>query len=70
MYPIWNKIVETNTTFDFQTADCTDDVEMARQYSVNSLPAFIAVDAIGTPIDRRQGFMNEHTFQKWIDSLK
>lgn len=70
MYPIWNKMVENNTTFEYNTVDCTDDVEMARQYNVGTLPTFIAVDKIGTPIDRRQGYMNEHTFQKWLDSLK
>lgn len=70
MYPVWNKMTEHNTIFEYELADCSDDLEKAKQYNVMHLPTFIAVDKIGTPIDRKQGFMNEAIFQKWLDSLK
>jgi thioredoxin-like negative regulator of GroEL len=50
--------------------DCTNDTEKAIQYTVSNLPTFLAVDEIGTPIDRRSGFLSELNFQKWLDSLK
>lgn len=70
MYPVWNKMVEHNSVFDFETVDCSEDVEKARAYNVSNLPTFIATDGSGTPVDKRQGYMNEATFQKWLDSMK
>lgn len=70
MYPIWNKMTEHNTSFAYELVDCTNDTEKAIQYTVSNLPTFLAVDEIGTPIDRRSGFLSELNFQKWLDSLK
>ena len=70
MYPTWGRIVTNNTTLSYEIVDCSKSIERAKQYNASSLPTFIAIDEIGTPIDRKQGFLTEATFQNWVDSLK
>lgn len=70
MYKIWEEIIVNNTTITFQLVDCTNNLEMAKKFTVTQLPTFIMTDGNDTEVGRFFGYKNIASFQKWLDELK
>lgn len=67
MVPIFEELEkEYAGKVEFKRVDVEEDLAMAGQYGVMSIPTFVILKE-GKEVDRKLGAMPKETFKRWLD---